>query len=177
MGSPESQGAIEAGAGQWMVRGSQMRLTVTGRARKWRLRGERRDTAVKRSWRPRRKWVMAGQRSCDKDDIRTVTWKGVRCRDEERGKGSHGQQLGEAGWRERQGDRAWTGNSRTAVFYRVGRTGQRFSYGRGSIIGKSTKSSDLVVLQSISDVCKFLTNIFGGYNLDNVCGFFFLLVI
>lgn len=39
----------------------------------------------------------------------------MRGRDEEPGKGSYGQWLGEAAWRERQGARAWMGNPRTAV--------------------------------------------------------------
>ena len=68
---------IQAGAEQWVVSSSQMRLTVTGRARKLGLRwgggGERRETAVMRSWRPRRERVMAGQRSCDEGDTRTLT--------------------------------------------------------------------------------------------------------
>lgn len=34
--------------------------------------GERRATAVVRSWRPRKERVMAGRGSCDKDDTRTL---------------------------------------------------------------------------------------------------------
>lgn len=41
--------------------------------------------------------------------------KEVRCRDEEHGKGSRGQQLGEAAWRGRRGARARMGDLRTAV--------------------------------------------------------------
>lgn len=49
--------------------------------------------------------------------------KGARCGDEEHGKGSHGQRLGEAAWREGQGARASMGNARAAVLDYVGRTG------------------------------------------------------
>lgn len=67
---------MQAGAGRWVVSSSQIRLTVTGRARRLGLKpgdgGERREAAVVRSLRPRSKLVMAGQ-SSDEDGTRTLS--------------------------------------------------------------------------------------------------------